>query len=67
MINPMLLVRARAVKLLIQPRGEQAESEEYQVYKNGKQLTLEEVDAEIAHLEEMDRRSAIGLRKGMVG
>ena len=55
----MLLVRARAVKRDL--------LHGCQVYKNGKQLTLEEVDAEITHLEEMDRRSAIGLRKGMVG
>ena len=67
MINPMLLVLARAVHLLIQPRGSLVESEEYQVYKDGKQLTLEEVNAEMAHLERMDRQSAIDVRKGMVG
>jgi|TARA_R100000656_G_scaffold122169_1_gene97608 hypothetical protein len=67
MINPMNLWLAKAVKLLIQPRGEVKESEVYEVYKHGKQLTLVEIEKEIEHLEEMDRRSATDLEKGMVG
>jgi hypothetical protein len=67
MINPLNLQQAKAVKLLIEPRGDLVESEIYQVYKDGKQLTLEEVNADIKHLVDMENQGIENLAKGLVG
>jgi len=67
MIDPIKLEQAKAVKLLIEPRGDLVESEVYQVYKDGKQLTLEEINADIIHLVDMENQGIENLVKGLVG
>tara|TARA_R100000742_G_C4242442_1_gene61910 strand:+ start:376 stop:579 length:204 start_codon:yes stop_codon:yes gene_type:complete len=67
MIDPIKLEQAKAVKLLIEPRGDLVESEVYQVYKDGKQLELEEINAEIIHLVDMENQGIENLVKGLVG
>ncbi|MAT11025.1 MAG: hypothetical protein CMM02_08460 [Rhodopirellula sp.] len=67
MIDPIKLEQAKAVKLLIEPRGDLVESEVYQVYKDGKQLTLKEINADIIHLVDMENQGIENLVKGLVG
>jgi hypothetical protein len=67
MIDPIKLEQAKAVKLLIEPRGDLVESEVYQVYKDGKQLKLKEINADIIHLVDMENQGIENLVKGLVG